>query len=148
VSDLYSNWIPHLLGLLFILLLCLPTFYLDKIALRFQSHRQIRPEQVQSVLFYPTPEEKRTVSPEHVSQIIDWYNQSVFIQKRSSDGLKTQQPCLQIKLHSSDIITIFLSDTDIDIQRTITKSNSTVLYWAKQPHLREYLLHQNGTHSA
>jgi hypothetical protein len=138
MSDLYSNWIPHLFGLIMILLLCLPTFYLDRIALRFQTHRLIHPKRVRSIQYHTPTGESISLPQEQFKNLINWYNQSTFIQRRpSSESIDETASFLQIILDNGEAIRIFLSNTDIEIERTTRKSS--VRYWAKHPQLQEYL---------
>ena len=140
MSDLYSNWIPHLIALIAILLLCVPTLYLKKIANYFQAHKELKPEQVREIRCVKgTDSSESLLSQKH--HLISWYNQSIYIQKRPSWKMNPEDMYMEIALDHGDTILIFPLENDLQIERKkANDTNGGVSYWAKHPELRSFIL--------
>lgn len=136
ISFLTLNWMSHFIGLVGVLLLCLPTFWLVKIIRRFDTHKNISPVDV-SRAFIHENEQIREASAEEAAQIVEGFNAAVFIQKREHENPRNGHAGISLELKSGDKIYIVPRDGDVDITRY--KGNRAVTYWARQPGLTKFL---------
>lgn len=136
ISFFTTNLISHLIGLVGVLLLCLPTFWMVKIIRKFDTHKDIMPADV-SRAFIHEHEQVREASAEETAKIVEDFNAAVFIQKRERENPRNGHEGISLELKSGDKIYIVPRDGDFDITRY--KGNRAVTYWARQPGLTKFL---------
>jgi len=117
--------------------MCIPTFFLDRIAAYFSVHQQIKTGAVRSATLYRSGDGERSLTDDEIADIVKDYNQLVFIMKRSQPVADPPLASISLDLHSGDRVDILLSGEDLDIMRN--KNNKTIVYWAKQDALKTFL---------
>lgn len=129
-----SNWVSHFLALIGIVLVSLPTFWLVKLARKFETHRAIAVSDVTVArLFEKT--HVRELSGSELEQLVDQFNSAIFIQKREDATTTANHKGIEIELTSGEQILIIQRETDFDIIRR-RPDKKQVAYWARQTDLQ------------
>jgi hypothetical protein len=141
MSQWYTNYIPHLVGLVLILLFSLPNKYWRLLAEKFAAHSKIRPDQVKSVRLWMKGADGREeweASRSEMERLIAWFNDAVFIQRRERMQDRSAPSGAVIELETGETIEIFLEGRDFDVRRQ-KPGKKEVVYWAKKDELKEFL---------
>ncbi|MFC4766634.1 YfmQ family protein [Effusibacillus consociatus] len=136
------NWTSHLIALIFVFLLCLPTFWMVKILRKFETHKKIDSAQVERIRLLGNP--KCEAAPGDIEKLVKWFNEATFIQKREYENPRAGQEGIAFELKSGERIYLVFRDGDFDVTRH--SSNQSVTYWARQQELSDFL--EKGTAQA
>ncbi|WP_018130542.1 hypothetical protein [Effusibacillus pohliae] len=136
------NWISHLIALAGVLLLCWPTFWYSKLARKFATHRKIDPASVRAVRVFDSGTAWE-LTPAEIRQLVEWFNEAAFIQKREYEIPRAGQEGVAIELSSGEEILIVSRDGDFDVVRR-RPGNPDVTYWARHPELGHFLAERSA----
>ncbi|BCJ87063.1 hypothetical protein [Effusibacillus dendaii] len=131
------NWTWHMVALIGALLFCLPTFWLMRLARKFDTHKPIQASDVKSVRLFENGE-WRDANPTEIGQIVNWFNASAFVQKRMQENPDTNRNGVAILLNSEEEILIVPRDGDFDVTRRRT-ADTSVTYWARNKEFSSFL---------
>jgi hypothetical protein len=126
----------HLIAMIFVFLLCWPTFWIAKMVRKFDVHKKIELAQVERIYFLGDPE--RVVSSIELEKFVEWFNDAVFIQKKEFEKDRTDKEGIAVQLKTGEEIIIVPQGKDFDVTRRL--SNRSVTYWARQQELRNFLV--------
>ncbi|HEY8343198.1 MAG TPA: hypothetical protein VIK75_09450 [Calditerricola sp.] len=137
MSFTVANWVWHLIGFVLIVLFCLPSAYYTRLEKRFATHREIAANDVVRAAYRVAGGKMRPLPEGDLAQIVEWFNAAAFIQKQPVPRHEHPPAAIVLDLASGERVEILASATDVDIRRT--KGQKTVVYWAKQDELTQYL---------
>lgn len=132
------NWTSHMIALVGVLLLCLPTFWMAKLLRRFEPHQKIDSARVKKVRMFDNGN-VREASPAEAERLVSWYNEAAFIQKREYENPRAGTEGIAIELDNGEEILIVPRDGDFDIIRR-RADRPIVTYWARHAELGDFLV--------
>ncbi|GAX91200.1 YfmQ family protein [Effusibacillus lacus] len=136
------NWTSHIIALVLVFLLCLPTFWMVKLLRPFEVHKKIDAAKVKTIRVFENNTEREATGLEK-QQLVDWYNEASFIQKRAYENPRVGKEGIVLELDSGDEILIVPREEDFDI--TQRRSNQQVVtYWARHSELGSFLAKLEG----
>lgn len=134
MSQWYTNYLPHLVGFIAILLLSVPSLILKKWTGKFDLHQHIQVDDVQRVLYCERTDSLAqaccTLSGQTSDAIILRFNEATFLQKRTHYRRPEALKHIRVELKNGETIEISSAKEYIDILRK-KPAKAEIFYWAK-----------------
>ena len=114
----FWNYFWHIVGLVSILVICLPTFYWVRIGRRFALHRELVPEEVTNLQYG-----EMAVGRSIHQTLIEAYNQANFLYRKSYHRLDSTQMALTWDYHPrQESYTLYVNGPYVDVIKTRGKT--------------------------